>query len=126
MDTQKEMLGNAFDLDEDYGLEWSYVSHFIDSPYYVYSYEFGDCLVNSLYRKYQEAENKQEFAEKYIRMLESGGSMSAEDLVKEFGLDLREPSFWEVGMKAIEELMDRLEQEVAALPRKPSHGPSPL
>jgi oligoendopeptidase F len=125
LDTQKEMLGDAFDLDVKYGLEWSYIPHFIDSPYYVYAYPFGECFVNSLYRKYQEAEDKQEFAEKYIRMLESGGTKSAEELVKEFDLDLRDPSFWDGGMKAIEELMDRLEQEVAALPRKPSPGPSP-
>jgi oligoendopeptidase F len=110
--TQKEALGPAFDLDEDYGLEWSYIPHFIHHPYYVYSYVFGDCLVNSLYRKYQEAADKPAFAEKYIRMLEAGGSKPATELVTEFGLDLRDPAFWDGGMKAVEELIDQLEREI--------------
>jgi len=110
--TQKEALGPAFDLDDDYGIEWTYVSHFIHTPYYVYAYAFGDCLVNSLYQKYIEAENKQEFVDKYIHMLEQGGSKSPTDLVKDFGLNLEDPKFWEGGMKAIEDLIDKLEEEL--------------
>lgn len=113
MKTQKEALGPAFDLDEDYGMEWAYVSHFVHTPYYVYSYAFGECLVNSLYNKYQESENKQEFADKYIEMLELGGSKNPNDMVKSFGLDLEDPNFWAGGMKAIEQLIDKLEKELA-------------
>lgn len=113
MKTQKEALGDAFDLDDDYGMEWVYVSHFIHTPYYVYSYAFGECLVNSLYNKYQEAKNKQEFVDNYIEMLKLGGSKNPNDMVKSFGLDLEDPKFWDGGMKAIEQLIDKLEKELA-------------
>jgi len=112
MKTQTEALGPAFDLDEDYGLEWAYIPHFIHSPYYVYAYAFGECLVNSLYQKYIEANDKQDFVRKYMHMLELGGSKSPNEMVKEFGLDLEDSSFWDGGMKAIEDLIDKLEEEI--------------
>lgn len=118
--TQKEALGPAFDLDDAYGVEWAYIPHFIHTPYYVYAYVFGDCLVNSLYQKYQEADDKEAFAEKYIRLLEAGGSKPATELVKEFGLDLRDPGFWDGGMKAIEQLIDQLEAEIATVKASPA------
>ncbi|MBI4031098.1 MAG: hypothetical protein HY370_05430 [Proteobacteria bacterium] len=121
---QTEALGPSFRLKNGYGLEWSYVPHFIHTPYYVYAYSFGNILVNSLYRKYQEADDKQAFAEKYIRLLEAGGSKSAEELVREFNLDLRDPGFWDGGMKTIEDLADRLQAELDALrPSAPPQSP---
>lgn len=122
LNTQKEALGPAFDLDRDYGIEWSYIPHFINSPYYVSAYAFGECLVNSLWRKYEEAENKEAFVQKYIELLEAGGSKSVMDAVKPFGLDLTDPGFWDGGMKPIEEMIDRLEAEWGAL--KPAQVPA--
>lgn len=128
LETQKAALGPAFDLDKEYGIEFSYVPHFINSPYYVYAYAFGECLVNSLYSKYQEADDKQAFAEKYIQMLSVGGSKAPADLVKEFGLDLHDPAFWDGGMKPIEDLIDQLEKELAQqpvqAPRAAKKGPA--
>lgn len=125
LDTQKAMLGDAFDLEPEYAQEWSYIPHFRHSPFYVYAYCFGDCFVNALYFAYQKTDDKEEFKKKYIAMLEAGGTRPVEDLVADFGLDIRDPSFWDGGMKAIEDLMDRLEKETAALRQKPP-SPGPL
>ena len=56
MECQQESLGPAFRFDAEYRTYWSYIPHFIHSPFYVYAYAFGDCLVNSLYAVYQGAE----------------------------------------------------------------------
>ena len=58
---------DAIKLREGYETFWTYIPHFIHSPFYVYAYAFGDCLVNSLYAVYQNAERG--FQEKYFEML---------------------------------------------------------
>ena len=68
MAVQAESLGPAFDFMPGYETFWSYIPHFIHSPFYVYAYAFGDGLVNALYAVYQEGEPG--FAEKYFEMLE--------------------------------------------------------
>ncbi len=65
---RRESLGPAIDLRPGYETFWAYIPHFIHSPFYVYAYAFGDCLVNSLYGLYQEAHPG--FVQKYFAMLE--------------------------------------------------------
>jgi hypothetical protein len=84
LDVQRESLGPAFDFTEDYGVYWAYIPHFVHSPFYVYAYAFGDCLVNSLYAVYQGAEKG--FAEKYLAMLKAGGTKRHKELLAPFGL----------------------------------------
>ena len=81
--------------------------HFIHSPFYVYAYAFGDCLVNSLYAVYQDAE--QGFAEKYLAMLSAGGTLRHKDLLAPFGLDASDPAFWQKGLGVIRGFIDELE-----------------
>ncbi|HAI33161.1 MAG TPA: oligoendopeptidase F, partial [Thalassospira sp.] len=64
---QHESLGDAIRYEDEYKYYWSYIPHFIHSPFYVYAYAFGDCLVNSLYDVYQGAEDG--FQQKYLDML---------------------------------------------------------
>ena len=108
MDVQREVLGDAFDLNEEYKSYWSYISHFIHSPFYVYSYAFGDCLVNSLYKFYLV--NKHNFAEKYLTLLGAGGTMHHEELLKPFGMDLGDKDFFSEGLLLISELIDELDK----------------
>ena len=54
MDVQSESLGPAIELKPGYEAFWAYIPHFIHSPFYVYAYAFGDCLVNSLYAVYEK------------------------------------------------------------------------
>jgi oligoendopeptidase F len=107
MSVQGESLGPAVTFDEGYETYWAYIPHFIHSPFYVYAYAFGDCLVNSLYAVYQDANAG--FAEKYFDMLRAGGSKHHRELLAPFGLDASDPAFWQRGLKMIEGMIDELE-----------------
>ncbi len=107
LDVQGESLGPAIAQTDGYGIYWSYVPHFIHSPFYVYAYAFGDCLVNSLYAVYAQAETG--FQEKYFDMLSAGGTKHHKELLAPFGLDASDPSFWDKGLAVIEGMIDELE-----------------
>lgn len=107
LSVQGESLGPAIQISEGYENWWMYIPHFIHSPFYVYAYAFGDCLVNSLYAVYQNAEDG--FQEKYFMLLKAGGSKHYAELLKPFGLDASDPSFWDKGLSMIEGLIDELE-----------------
>ncbi len=106
---QRQSLGPAFHFDDDYRHYWSYVPHFLHSPFYVYAYAFGDCLVNSLYAAYQDTAAG--FEEKYFAMLRAGGTLRHKELLAPFGLDASDPTFWSRGLAVIEGFIDELEEE---------------
>ncbi|HET7412321.1 MAG TPA: M3 family metallopeptidase [Pararhizobium sp.] len=107
LSVQGESLGPAIRVSEGYETFWAYIPHFIHSPFYVYAYAFGDCLVNSLYAVYQDAETG--FQEKYFAMLRAGGSKHHYELLAPFGLNASDPAFWSKGLAMIEGLIDELE-----------------
>ena len=107
MSVQAESLGPAIELKEGYETFWSYIPHFIHSPFYVYAYAFGDCLVNSLYAVYEKSSSG--FAERYLEMLSAGGTKHHSELLAPFGLDARDPRFWDGGLRVIAKLIDELE-----------------
>jgi len=107
LEVQAESLGPAIELGEGYETWWCYVPHFIHSPFYVYAYAFGDCLVNSLYGLYQDAHPG--FVAKYFAMLEAGGSKHHSELLEPFGLDATQRAFWQKGLKVLESMIDELE-----------------
>ena len=104
---QSESLGPAIRLDSKYESYWSYIPHFIHSPFYVYAYAFGDCLVNSLFAVYENA--PEGFAEKYMAMLGAGGTKHHSEVLAPFGLDARDPAFWQSGLSLIERMITELE-----------------
>ena len=107
LEVQGESLGEAIHLGPGYENYWVYIGHFIHSPFYVYAYAFGDCLVNSLYAVYENAEEG--FAERYLAMLAAGGTKHHSELLKPFGLDARDPAFWQTGLNLIERMIEELE-----------------
>jgi oligoendopeptidase F len=110
LDVQTESLGPAFRFDDHYRMFWSYIPHFVHVPFYVYAYAFGDCLVNSLYAVFQaEPEN---FEERYLQLLEAGGTLRHQELLAPFGLDASDPGFWSRGLGMIEALIDQLDAEL--------------
>jgi oligoendopeptidase F len=107
LSVQDESLGPAIRLGEGYESFWTYIPHFVHSPFYVYAYAFGDCLVNSLYGVYRNASDG--FAERYFAMLSAGGTKHHSELLAPFGLDARDPAFWQIGLAMIEGLIAELE-----------------
>jgi len=107
LSVQGESLGPAIRLGPGYETFWSYIPHFIHSPFYVYAYAFGDCLVNSLYAVYEEAASG--FQDKYFAMLRAGGTKHHKELLAPFGLDASDSGFWQKGLGVIERLIGDLE-----------------
>src|SRR5204863_341313 len=96
LEVQRESLGPSIELKPGYETFWAYLPHFVHSPFYVYAYAFGDCLVNSLYAVYEQAARG--FAERYLQMLAAGGTKTYSELLAPFGLDARDPAFWQGGL----------------------------
>ena len=104
---QAESLGPAIRLGSGYESFWAYIPHFVHSPFYVYAYAFGDCLVNSLYGVYEKSHDG--FAERYLAMLAAGGTRHHAELLAPFGLDASDPAFWQIGLSLIDRMITELE-----------------
>ena len=107
MSVQGQSLGPIFEFMDGYETFWSYIPHFVHSPFYVYAYAFGDGLVNALYAVYEEGDPN--FQSKYFEMLRAGGSKHHKDLLAPFGLDATDPAFWDKGLSMISSMIDELE-----------------
>ncbi len=107
MSVQAESLGDAFEFMDGYETFWSYIPHFVHSPFYVYAYAFGDGLVNALYAAYESG--LPDFQAKYFDMLKAGGSKHHSDLLAPFGLNAADPAFWDKGLAMIAGMIDELE-----------------
>jgi oligoendopeptidase F len=112
LEVQHESLGPAIRFNPGYEVFWTYIGHFIHSPFYVYAYAFGDCLVNSLYAVYEKSHEG--FAERYFALLSAGGTKHHSELLAPFGLDARDPQFWQTGLNLIDQMIGELEALEAA------------
>jgi oligoendopeptidase F len=116
LETQADLLGDAVELHDDYGIWWSYVPHFVDTPGYVYAYAYGHLLALSVYRRYEEA--GEGFVSSYLDLLRAGGSLPPEELGRIVGVDLGDPGFWSAGLDLIERQLedaDRAAREAGKL-----------
>ena len=107
MKVQTESLGPSIRLDDSYKNYWAYIPHFVHTPFYVYAYAFGDCLVNSLYDVF--AGGHEGFQKKYLEMLAAGGTKRHKELLAPFGLDASDPKFWDRGLNVVSGFIDELE-----------------
>jgi oligoendopeptidase F len=106
--TQREMLGPAVDVSENYGIWWSYIPHFIGVPGYVYAYAFGNLLALAIHQRAME--EGPGFAPRYFDLLAAGGSATPEELTSKIGVDLSDPAFWQGGLNQISALVDEAEE----------------
>ncbi|MGA2378263.1 MAG: M3 family oligoendopeptidase [Spirochaetia bacterium] len=113
LDTQRAMFGGSVTLREDYGIWWSYITHFIHAPGYVYAYAFGDLLVRALYSRYLSG--GRDFPERYVAMLAAGGSDWPAAIVGKLGVDLTDPGFWAQGLALLEEMVAQAETLAARI-----------
>jgi oligoendopeptidase F len=105
--TQADLLGDAVEPDDDYGVWWSYIPHFVDTPGYVYAYAYGHLLALSVYRRYEQEGDG--FVSSYLDLLRAGGSRSPEELGQIVGVDLSDPGFWSSGLELIERQLEAAE-----------------
>ena len=101
------MFGDSVELGDEHRLWWSYIGHFIGSPFYVYAYSFGELLVLSLYQ--QAKKEGPAFADKYLHMLEAGGSLTPQELMDKVGVTLDDPAFWKGGFDVLADLVGEFE-----------------
>lgn len=106
--TQTQSFNGQVTTTDNYRFWWSYISHFIHTPGYVYAYAFGELLVLALYEIYKEDDDS--FKDRYIALLSAGGSDSPENLLKPFGIDLTDPAFWQRGLNFIDMLLTQAEE----------------
>jgi oligoendopeptidase F len=107
LETQGKMFCDSVTLTEDYGIWWSYIPHFLSTPGYVYSYAFGELLVLALYGLFER--EGAPFIEKYLDLLRAGGSDTPYNLLKPFGIDLNDESFWNQGLDLIDSMLKEVE-----------------
>ncbi|HUQ23679.1 MAG TPA: M3 family oligoendopeptidase [Gaiellaceae bacterium] len=110
---QRRMLGDAVEVTDDYGIWWSYVPHFIQTPGYVYAYSFGYLFSLAIYRRYLD--EGEALVEPYLDLLRAGGSAPPAELASRLGFDIGDPGFWFAGLDAIGVLVDEAEQLAAQL-----------
>lgn len=109
LETQRPMFGDAVNLREEYGIWWAYISHFLSTPGYVYSYAFGELLVLTLYARYRE--QGEVFVGNYLDLLRAGGKDSPYELLRPFGIDLNDPDFWQAGLALIDQMVTDAQAE---------------
>jgi oligoendopeptidase F len=108
MEENRKMFGNSVILTQNYEIWWSYIPHFIHSPFYCYSYSYAQLLVLTLYNLYKNGfEN---FEEKYINFLSQGGSVPPKKQLEVFSLDIENESFWNEGIKAVENILKEFKE----------------
>jgi oligoendopeptidase F len=107
-ETQEDLYGDSVELTDNYDIWWSYITHFLHTPGYVYAYAFGELLVLALYEEYTRQKNG--YAEKYLDMLRTGGADRPENIVGKVGLDITQSDFWNKGLTAVEKMIDQAEE----------------
>ncbi len=103
-----KLYGDTVTLTDSYRWWWSYIPHFVHSPFYCYAYAFGELLVLSLFELY--AQQGPDFVPVYLALLEAGGSERPEVLLQPLGIDIRQPDFWRLGMRPLERLVAEAEE----------------
>ena len=114
LQTQSAQFGDSVILSPGSELTWTYISHFIHTPGYVYAYAFGELLVLALYELYKQ--DPADFTPKYMALLAAGGSKSPQELLEPFGIDIADPTFWNTGIASIEDFIVEAERLASTVP----------
>ncbi|MEW6405756.1 MAG: M3 family oligoendopeptidase, partial [Chloroflexota bacterium] len=107
LENLKEQFGDSIELSDEFKWEWVGIPHIYHTPFYVYAYAFGQLLVFSLYQQFK-AEGEA-FKPRYLKILSAGGSESPERILKEAGINIRDPKFWQGGFDVLDGLVKQLE-----------------
>ena len=126
-DKLQRMFGDALILTDEHRVWWSYVSHFMHTPGYVYAYAFGNLLALSVYHRYLE--RGKAFVDVYLDFLAAGGSTRPDELVRRLDMDITDPGFWDAGLKILDGMVSEVERlassAAAKSPAQPGDGADP-
>jgi oligoendopeptidase F len=98
----------SVDLPDVFKYEWTYIPHIVNSPFYCYSYAFGELLAFALYKEYKE--KGKGFVGNIKNILEAGGSENPTQLLKNNGIDITKEGFWQEGFTTIRGWLNELIQ----------------
>jgi oligoendopeptidase F len=107
LENLREQFGDSVEVGEEFRFEWTSIPHIYNTPFYCYAYSFGQLLVLALYRRYQQEGDA--FKPGYLRLLAHGGSARPEEILREVGIDMRDPAFWQGGFDVIRDMIDQME-----------------
>ena len=110
MKTLKEQFGSSLSISPDFAVEWTCIPHFFHSPFYCYSYSFGNLLSLSLFQRYKK--EGPSFASTYVKILAAGGAKKPEELLQEYDIDISSKKFWQEGFDYIKNQIRRLEKVI--------------
>ena len=113
VETQNDLYGDSVTITDEYKLWWCYIPHFLHTPGYVYAYAFGELLVLALYDAYKNQKNG--FSDRYIDLLEAGGSDWPHNIVGKMDIDIRDAGFWNRGLDLFESMIDQAEELAESL-----------
>jgi oligoendopeptidase F len=113
VETQNDLYGDSVTITDEYKLWWCYIPHFLHTPGYVYAYAFGELLVLALYDAYKNQKNG--FSDRYIELLEAGGSDWPHNIVGKMDIDIRDAEFWNRGLDLFESMIDQAEELAESL-----------
>nr|WP_314892478.1 M3 family oligoendopeptidase [uncultured Campylobacter sp.] len=105
MEESRKMFAGELILQDHYKSWWSYIPHFIHSPFYCYSYAYAQLLVLALYGLYKSG-RLENFVQIYTEFLSSGGSDAPQKLVAKFGFDINKSEFWRIGIEQVAALVN--------------------
>lgn len=108
LEENRKMFGDSVVLGDSYASWWSYIPHFVHSPFYCYAYSYGQLLVMALFGLYKRGDDG--FVEKYEEFLSLGGSRSPKELVSIFGFDIEDSAFWEIGIEEVKKLLSEFKE----------------
>ncbi|MBI3165046.1 MAG: M3 family oligoendopeptidase [Anaerolineales bacterium] len=108
LENLKEQFGDSLELSDEFKWEWVGIPHIYQVPFYVYAYAFGQLLVYALYQMFKS--EGESFKPKYLKILSAGGAEAPERILKEAGVDIRDPKFWQGGFDFLGRLVSELEK----------------
>jgi oligoendopeptidase F len=107
LENLREQFGDSVEIAPEFEHEWISIPHIYNTPFYCYAYSFGQLLVLALYRRYQQEGDA--FKPGYLKLLAYGGSAHPEHILREAGVDMTDPAFWQGGFDVISSMIDELE-----------------
>ena len=113
----KTYYGDAVETDTSYNCYWAAISHFFESPYYVYKYATSYATSAQLVQGIKSSDKKvrQAALDRYFTLIKAGGSDYPMEELKKAGVDLNQPEAVLAVVHQMENWVDQLEKELARM-----------